>query len=186
MTGPDQYGNQIASDGTFLDTNELIVKKKILSVREHYDIQDGSGNVLAVGESGIVQLPAIFQIMDARYGQLIMRMEGKVFSLHNQFTMTDNLGVELGTIRKKVAKLFGEEFWIEKDGRELLRIYGDFWEHDYRMEAAGAIVARVHREWVSIHDQYGISIQGNVDHRLVVGATIVIEHVEAAERGART
>lgn len=162
------------------------MKKKVLSLREHYDIQDTSGNVLAVGEGNFIQLPAIFQIMDARYGQVIMQMEGKVFTLHNQFTMTDNLGVVLGTIRKKVAKLIGEEFWIEKDGTELMRIYGDFWEHEYSIEIGGNVVARVHREWVSIHDQYGISILGNVDHRLVIGATIVIEHIEAAERRART
>jgi uncharacterized protein YxjI len=185
MTGPDPYTNPAASSGTsILDVNELLLTKKIWSLREHYDIADRSGNLLAVGEGNFIQIPAIFQVTDARYGQVIMQIEGKVLSLHNQFTFTDNLGMELGILRKKLVKFIGDEFWMEKDGKELMRIYGDFLEHDYRMEMDGKLVARVHREWASIRDQYGISVLGNVDHRLVVGAVIVIEHIEMAERRA--
>jgi len=165
-----------------LNANEFVMKKGIFSLREHYDIEDRSGRSLAVAEGNFIQLPAVVQVKDATYGQLIMQMEGKVFTLHQQFTFNDSLGVELGTIRKKIAKLIGEEFWIEKGGREIMRIYGDFLEHDYRMEMNGKVVARVHREWVSLRDEYGISILEDVDRRLVVGATIVIEHIEVAER----
>ena len=187
MTGPDPYRNPTASSGSsIIEATELLMTKKILSLREHYDIADRSGNILAKGEGNFIQIPAIFEVVDARYGQMIMQIEGKVLTLHNQFTITDNLGMELGTIRKKLMKFIGEEFWIEKDGKELMRIYGNFLEHDYSMEMDGKVVARVHRQWVSIRDQYGISILGNIDHRLIVGATIVIEHIEVAERRARS
>ena len=55
-------------------------------------------------------------------------------SLRNEFTIYDNQGAELGTIRKKIVKLIGEEYWMEKGGVEFMRIYGDFTEHDYRIE----------------------------------------------------
>jgi hypothetical protein len=81
-------------------------------------------------------------------------------SLQNEFTFYDNKGVELGTIRKKIIKLIGEEYWVEKNGVEFLRIYGDFTEHDYRMT-------------------------GETDHRVVIGAVIIIEHIEVVERQSR-
>ena len=62
-----------------------------------------------------------------------------------------------------------------------MRIYGDFTEHDYRFEVDGAPVAFVHKKWVSLRDQIGISITGEVDHRIVLGAVIVIEHIEVSE-----
>jgi len=183
MTGPDPNRNPSSFNSpSIFDVNELLLTKKILSLREHYDIADRSGHVLAVGEGNFIQMPAMFKVTDSSYGQTIMQIVGKLLTLHNQFTITDYLGVELGTIRKKLMKLIGEEFWIEKDGRELMRIYGNFVEHDYSMEMEGRVVAQVHRKWVSLRDQYGISILGNVDHRLVIGATIVIEHIEVAER----
>ena len=187
MSGSDQYRNPITSSGpSILDANELQLTKKILSLREHYDISDRSGNVLAVGEGNLIQFPAKFKITDPRNGQLIMQIEGKILTIRHQFTMMDSFGVELGIIKKKLMKLIGEELWLEKDGKELMRIYGNFLEHDYSMEMNGKVVAQVHRKWVTIRDSYGISILGDVDHRLVVGATIVVEHIEVEERRNRS
>jgi uncharacterized protein YxjI len=63
-----------------------------------------------------------------------------------------------------------------------MRIYGDFTEHEYQLEVGGVPVASVHKKWVTVRDQLGVSITGNVDHRVVIGAVIVIEHVEVTER----
>ena len=50
------------------------------------------------------------------------------------------------------------------------------------METAGQTVAAVHRKGVSLRDQMGVSITGNIDHRIVIGAAIIIEHLEVTER----
>jgi uncharacterized protein YxjI len=110
-----------------------------------------------------------------------MRLQGKVISLRNQFTFYDNAGAEFGTIRKKIIKPIGEEFWVEKNGVEFMCIYGNFTEHDYQMQVNGVQVASVHKKWISIRDQFEVSITGEVDHRVVIGAVIVIEHVEVTE-----
>jgi uncharacterized protein YxjI len=170
---------------TIFNTNEIVMKKRIISLRESYDIEDRSGSRLAEGEGNFIQFPAVFQVRDPRSNTQIMEIEGKVITLQKQFTIKDNTGVNLGTIRKKIVKLVGREFWIERDGAELMRIYGNFLDHDYAMEVGGQQVASVHRKWVSIRDQFGISIPGSVDHRLVVGATIVIEHIMLEEERER-
>jgi uncharacterized protein YxjI len=119
------------------------------------------------------------------HGQEVIHLERKTVSLRNEFTFYDNQGDELGTIRKKIVKLIGEEYWVEKNGVEFMRIYGDFTEHDYRMEVDGVSVASVHKKWVSLRDQIDISVTGETDHRVVIGAVIVIEHIEAVERQSR-
>jgi len=63
-----------------------------------------------------------------------------------------------------------------------MRIYGDFTEHEYQIEVAGQPVAAVHKKWVTLRDQMEVSITGNVDHRVVIAAVIVIEHIEVTER----
>jgi uncharacterized protein YxjI len=166
---------------SLLGVNELVLRKKILSVREHYDLEDRTGTKLGEADGNFVQLPAKFVVIGTN-GSELMQVRGKVLSLRNQFTFHDNAGTELGTIKKKIVKLIGQEYWIEKDGREFMRIYGNFTEHDYRMEINGVQVASVHKKWVSVRDQLGISITGDVDHRVVIGAVIVIEHIEVTER----
>jgi hypothetical protein len=39
---------------TIFNTNEIVMKKRILSLREHYDIEDRSGNRLADGEGNFI------------------------------------------------------------------------------------------------------------------------------------
>jgi uncharacterized protein YxjI len=63
-----------------------------------------------------------------------------------------------------------------------MRIYGNFTEHDYQMQVNGAQVATVHRKWLTVRDQLQVSVTGQVDRRVVIGAVIVIEHIEVTER----
>ena len=98
--------------------------------------------------------------------------------MRHDFTLYTPDGATLGTIKKKVATLGHQEYWVEKDGQEFMRIYGDFTNHQYQMETANQTVAAVHRKWVSLRDQLGVSITGNVDHRVVIGTAIIIEHIE--------
>jgi uncharacterized protein YxjI len=158
-----------------------VLKKKILSVREHYDFEDLRGTKLGVAEGNILQFPPKFTLFD-NHGLELMHLEGKMVSIRNQFTIYDNHGVELGTIKKKILKLIGEEFWVEKNGVEFMRICGDFTEHDYQFEINGALVASVHKKWVTLRDQIEISMTNEVDHRIIIGAAIVIEHIEVNER----
>jgi uncharacterized protein YxjI len=171
----------MSSTSSLLGANNLVLKKKILSVHEHYDLEDVTGTKLGEADGNLFQFPAKFVVIDIN-GSELMHLGGKVLSLRNQFTFYDNAGVELGTIKKKIVKLIGEEYWVEKEGLEFMRIYGNFTEHDYHMQVNGVQVASVHKKWVSVRDQLGVSITGEADHRVVIGALIVIEHVEVTER----
>lgn len=171
----------MSSINSLLGTNDIVLKKKILSVHEHYDLENVNGTKLGEADGNLFQLPAKFAVIDVNGSQL-MRLEGKVLSFHKQFTIYDNSGMELGTIKKKIAKLIGEEYWVEKNGVEFMRIYGNFTEHEYQIQVNGVQVASVHKKWASMRDQLGVSITGEVDHRVIIGAVIAIEHVEVTQR----
>jgi uncharacterized protein YxjI len=163
------------------EINDLVMKKKILSVREHYDFEETNGTKLGEANGNFIQIPPKLVVSDS-HGQELMHIEGKILSIRSQFTFYDNNGKEFATIKKKIAKVIGEEFWVEKDGVEFMRVYGNFTEHDYHMEIDNNTVATVHKKWVSLRDEISISNTGEVDHRVVLGAVIVIEHLEVKER----
>jgi uncharacterized protein YxjI len=171
----------MGSSNFLFRVNDFVLKKKILSLREHYDLEDRDGMKLGEANGNLLQFPAKFVVKDTN-GSELMRLEGKVFSLRNQYNIHDNTGAELGTIKKKIVKLIGEEYWVEKDGQEFMRIYGNFTEHDYQMQVNGVNVASVHKKWISVRDTLQVSINGEVDHRVIIGAVIVIEHIEVTEK----
>ena len=164
-----------------LEPSDFVMNKKIFSLREHYDFEDTMGNKIGEGDGNFFQMPAKFDVVD-KYGAKVMEVHGKLISIRNQFTFKDFEGHELGVIKKKILKLIGEEYWVEQNGVEIMRVYGNFTEHDYKMEIDKAIVATVHKKWVAVRDSFGVSINGSVDHRLVIGAVIAVEHEEVTER----
>jgi uncharacterized protein YxjI len=171
----------VGKTGSLLEANDIVMKKKILSVREHYDFEDVQGNKLGEGDGNFIQFPAKFQVLD-NSGTQMMNLEAKLISIRRQFTFHDPQGSVLGAIKKKIVKLFGSEYWVEQNGNEFLRIYGNFVEHDYLFAVNGQQVAQVHKKWVAMRDTFGLSITGNVDHRIVIGSVIAIEHEEVTER----
>jgi uncharacterized protein YxjI len=165
----------------FLELKEIVLKKKILSLLEHYDFETPEGVKLGEADANLIQLPARFNVHDAS-GAEVMHIEGKLISLRPQFTIHDPAGVELGTITKKLIKLIGTEFWVEKNGVEFMRIFGDFTAHEYDLVINNVQVASVHKKWISIRDQLEISITGECDHRVILGAVTVIEHISFTDR----
>ncbi len=91
---------------SLIETNDFIMQKKILSAHEHYDFTDSKGNKLGEADGNLVQVPPKFVVLDT-HGFELMHLQGKTFSLHREFTFYGSAGEELGTIRRKIAKLVG-------------------------------------------------------------------------------
>lgn len=170
-----------SSPGTLLSSRDFVMTKKILSVREHYDFTSRDGGKLGEGDGNFFQFPAKFVVLDANNSE-VMHLNGKLLSIRREFDMYDPSGNLFGIMKKKLIKLIGSEYWVEQNGVDYMRVFGNFVEHDYRMEIDKVQVAQVHRKWVSIRDQFGVSITGNADPRIVIGVVIAIEHEEVTER----
>ncbi len=173
--------SRTSGNGALLSTREFIMTKKILSIREHYDFTSRGGMNLGEGDGNFFQLPAKFVVLDSNNSE-IMHLNGRLLSIRREFDMFDPSGNLISIMKKKLIKLIGSEYWVERDGAEYARVFGNFLEHDYQMESGGAQVAQVHRKWVSLRDQFGVSITGDVDPRVVIGVVIAIEHEEVTER----
>ena len=150
-------------------------------MKEHYIVEDRNGTKLGEAEGNLFQFRPKFVVKDINNLKL-MYIEGKTFSLRREFSLYDNAGKFLGTIKSKLFNVKGQEYWLERNGVEFMRIFGNFTGHDYRMEVNGVQVATVHKKWFSVQDQIQLSITGEkIDHRVVLGALLVIEHIEVTK-----
>lgn len=181
---------------SLLEANELILIKKILSVRRHYDFFDLQGNKLGEAEGNMVQIPPKFSVIDNN-GIEVMRLQGKEFSKDKTYTFTSSSGEQIGTIKASL-KMGDIQFLVEKDGQQIMIIHREQSSKstleslvslptpdellgpmlNYIIEADGQAAAKFHRKWPAIRNQIKLSITGEIDHRLVIGSIIVVEHVD--------
>lgn len=180
---------------SLLEANELIVVKKILSIRRHYNFINHQGMKLGEANGNIIQIPPKFRIIDNR-GVEIMYLQGKKSPQQKDYTFYSSSGEEIAIMRASFQK-DELQFWIERNGEQFMLIHrqlsskplleelislpkpDEFLQdlQDYVMEINGQVVAKVHRKWLSVRNQIELSIIGEVDHRFIIGALIVIERV---------
>ena len=174
--------NELSEVNPLLAAKEIILRKKMISMIEHYDVEDRKGTKIGEAEGNLFQIRPKFVVKDINDSKL-MYIEGKTFSVRREFSFYDNAGKFLGTMKNKLLKLRGQEYRLERNGTELMRIFGNFTGLDYQMEINGVQVATVHKKLFSMRDKIRLSITGEtVDHRIVLGALIVIEHIEVTKR----
>ena len=92
---------------SLLEANDFIILKKILFAHEHYDFLDLQSNKLGQAEGSIVQVPPKFDVKDTHDMEL-MHIQGKMLTLHNEFTLS-GLGDEVLGVKKKKIATFGHQ-----------------------------------------------------------------------------
>jgi uncharacterized protein YxjI len=132
--------------------------------------------------------------------QDVFLVDGKAFSWGDKLSFQDMNGHELALIRQKLLS-WGATYEIERAGQVVaivkkhlftflrcrftidvegpndLEAAGNFLDHEYAFERAGAPVAQVSKRWFSWTDTYGIEIASGQDDIVVLASAVVIDMV---------
>src|ERR1700694_4360501 len=66
--GSPDLGIVSPAAAALLDARDIVMKKKIMSMREHYDFEDPSGRKLGEGDGNFFQVPAKFVVLSVTAG----------------------------------------------------------------------------------------------------------------------
>ena len=136
----------------------LHAKSKMLSIHKKMEIMDEDDRVLYTVESKAISIHDTTYIRNAE-GETIATISHKPISLHetHEIEFADGERVEVRT----------EWFHVMNDVIDLdglgWQLRGDVLQHNYEfVNQLGAVMARTHQKWVSLHDVYYIDV---VDER---------------------
>ena len=169
---------------TMLDYREFIIDQRLLSIRNTYVVKSRNEEQLGYIKQEFVSMGPKFWLENNDGGRL-GEIDGKILTVHNEYEIRDKDEQTRGRIKKKILKIFGSEWWMEDpEGREMARIKGNIVHHTYDMQAPdGTTIASVHRNWVTIGDEYCIEIlRKDFDPLLVLGYAVAMDNVEHKER----
>jgi len=169
-----------------LEGKEFTIDQRLLSVRNTYVVKDRSGEQLGFIKQEFVSLGPKFWLED-NSGEHLGEIDGKVITVHHEYEIKDKDGQVKARIKKKILKLFGSEWWMEDpEGNKIARINGNVVRHTYDMVAPDKTgIARVHRNWATISDEYCVEImKPDFSPLLVLGYAVAMDHVEHQQRSS--
>lgn len=169
-----------------LEGKEFTIDQRLLSVRNTYVVKDRYGEQLGFIKQEFVSLGPKFWLED-NSGEHLGEIDGKVITVHHEYEIKDKDGQVQARIKKKILKLFGSEWWMEDaEGNKIARINGNVVRHTYDMVAPDKTgIARVHRNWATISDEYCVEIvKPDFNPLLVLGYAVAMDHVEHQQRSS--
>ena len=169
---------------SMFENREFIIDQRLLSIRNTYVVKDRNDQQLGFIKQEFMSWGPKFWFEDTTGSQL-GEIDGKVVTVHNEYAIKDKDGQVKAKIKKKVLKLFGSEWWMEDStGQEMARIQGNVVHHTYDIVAPDKTkIARIHRGWVTIQDEYCIEIvEPSFDPMLVLSFAVAMDNVEHEQR----
>ena len=131
-------------------------------------------------------------------GQQVLRVDGKVLSLHHRLILRDPAGREVGQVHRKLAALrptyeitiagqdvaevrkhlftpFGERFTIDVPGAAGMEISGDLLGHEFTIGRDGQSVAAISKRWLSVAASYAVDVAPGADDVLILAGVLALD-----------
>jgi len=131
-------------------------------------------------------------------GRLVLRVDGKVMSLHNRLILHDLAGREVAQVSRRLVALrptyeividgqpmaevrrhlftpFREQFTIAAPGGREMELAGDLLGHEFTIERNGQTIATISKRWLSLTDSYAVDVAPGENDLLVLTSVLALD-----------
>ena len=132
---------------------KLLLKQKLFSILDSFDVYGEDGNVAYKVKSELA-LGHKLKILNSQ-GEAVGEVRQKLIAITPTFELHEKEN-PIGTLRKKLFKLFGSAYTIDELG---WTAEGSFTEWDYKIkDSNGNQVAKIGKQLLNLTDTYAIDV----------------------------
>ena len=149
------------------------MREKLFAWGEDFNIRDESGRDVFFVDGRAFSIGKKLSFQDMQGNELLFIRQrllawGPTYEILQQ-------GQVIAVVKKKLFTLFRCQFTIDEPGPNDPVATGDFFDHEYRIERQGHVIAHISKRWFSWTDTYGVDIADGEDDLLLLASTVVID-----------
>ncbi|HEV8191977.1 MAG TPA: LURP-one-related family protein [Ktedonobacterales bacterium] len=156
-----------------------VIREKMFRLGEDSDITDESGHVILRVDGKVLTLHNTLVVRD-RAGNEVSTVRRELLALRPTYHITVQ-GREKAEVRKKLFSPFIDRFTIDIPGPNDLAITGSLLDHEYTISGSDHVVATVSKAWISLTDTYGVEIVPGEDDLLILTSVLALDLAEDEE-----
>ena len=147
----------------------LLIKQRVFSFGEKFDIYDEQGNVKYFVKSELFSFGQQLHVFDMHDNE-IGSVHQVLFSFPKQFEIVMN-GSTKGYITKQFT-LFWQKYDVDFNGWS---VEGDFLDWNYDVYSQGRPIIKINKEWLAWGDTYTIDFENPEDELMGLMLVIAID-----------
>jgi len=157
-----------------------VIRERLFRFGEDSDITDEQGRPVIRVDGKVLTLHNTLILRDLA-GAEVAKVERQLIALRPTYRITRQ-GAEPAAVRKQLISPFVDRFTIDVPGPHDLHVTGSLFEHEYTLARDGRTVATVSKRWISLTDTYGVDIAVGEDDLLILASVLALDLAEDRER----
>lgn len=148
---------------------KLYIKQKVFSIRNKFDIYDVNAEVKYKAEGEIFSLGKRLHVYDNNGNEVIF-IKQKLMAFLPKYEISIHSGTPVEVVKN--FTLFKHEYSVPALN---IKIYGDFFAHEYMVEQNGCEIASLSKQWFTFGDAYTINIPDPLNELIALSAILVVD-----------
>jgi uncharacterized protein YxjI len=157
-----------------------LIRERFFRLGEDSDITDESGRPVLRVDGKVLSLHDTLVLHDPT-GAEVARVQRKLLALRPTYEVTA-AGRQLAEVRKHLFTPFVDRFTIDVPGPDDLELDGSLLDHEFTIRRGERVVARVSKRWFTLRDTYAVEIADGEDWLLVLASVLALDLAEDRER----
>ena len=157
-----------------------VIRERFFKLGEDSDITDESGNPVLRVDGKVLTLHDTLVLYDLA-GAEVARVQHKILALRPTYEVTA-AGRQLAEVRKHLFTPFVDRFSIDVPGPQDMEIDGSLLDHEFTIRRDDHVVARISKQWFAIRDTYGVDIAEGENWLLLLACVLALDLAEDRER----
>ncbi|MEI6360526.1 MAG: LURP-one-related family protein [Actinomycetes bacterium] len=149
------------------------MREKLASFGDDFWIEDDGGQrkFKVNGKALRVRDTLIFEDLN---GTELVHLQSKAIAIRDKMKI-ERVNGSSGVLTKDLVNVIRDEYTLTMDDGKVLRLKGNFLDHEYEFYEGDNKVGEVSKKWFRVRDTYGVQIEPGYDDILLLAATVAMD-----------
>ena len=152
-----------------------LVREKIFSIGGDFWITDADGNQVFLVDGKALRLRQTFELKDA-YGAVLTTVRRKLIAIRDTMEIEHD-GQVVATVRRALVSPLHHRSVIDLADGSQWEAVGNILDKEFDILGNNQPIAHISRSWFRIRDTYGIEINSDQDHALILACTVALDQM---------
>jgi uncharacterized protein YxjI len=150
------------------------MRQKLVSIGNDYWIEDDAGERAFRVDGKAMRLRDTLDLEDG-HGNRLCRIQTRVLHLRDSMAVEDPAGHRIALVHKALISPLRERWKVDLAGDREWKVQGNVVDHEYEIEEDDRKIAEISKRWFRVRDTYGVEIDPEQNHALVLAVAIAVD-----------
>jgi len=155
-------------------TTRYKIRQKLVSIGDDFWIENDKGKKVFKVDGKVLRIRKTLVFEDTN-GRKLCQIQERLLTIKDTMVITDADGGQMAAVKKALIAPLRDRWHVTIRGGPDLNVQGNILDHEYSIKQGLRKVAEVSKKWFRVTDTYGVDVEDDQNHILILALAVVID-----------